>query len=48
MITQEYKLGNTTIQIDDTYFPKTIEEKNMIYEEFNRIGCKILRNSSTN
>lgn len=42
MIVHEYKLGNTTIQIDDTYFPKTEEERKTVYEEFNRIGCEIL------
>lgn len=44
MIVQEFKLGNTTIQVDDTYYPKTEEEKNRIYEEFNRIGCEIIYN----
>lgn len=43
MIVKEYKLGDTTIQIDDTYFPKNEEEKQRVYEEFNRIGCEILR-----
>lgn len=43
MIVKEYKIGDTTIQIDDTYFPKSEEEKQMIYEEFNRIGCEILK-----
>ena len=42
MIIEEYKIGNTTIQIDDTYLPKTEEEKQKAYEDFNRIGCKIL------
>lgn len=42
MIIEEYKIGNTTIQIDDTYFPKTEEEKQKRYEDFNSIGCKIL------
>lgn len=42
MIIEEYKIGNTTIQIDNTYFPKTEEEKQKTYENFNKIGCKIL------
>ena len=42
MIVQEYKLGETKIQIDNTFFPKTEEEKQRNYEEFNRIGCRIL------
>ena len=44
MIVQEFKLGNTTIQIDDTYYPQTEEDKNRIYEDFNRIGCEIIYN----
>lgn len=42
LIIQEYQLGETKIQIDDSFFPKTEEEKRRNYEEFNRIGCKIL------
>lgn len=42
-IVQEFKIGDTTIQIDDTYFPKTEKEKQERYEEFNRIGCEILK-----
>ncbi len=45
MIIKEFKLGNTTIEIDDTYFPKTEEEKENIYKEFNRIGCEILKSN---
>lgn len=43
MVVKTFKLGDTTIEIDDTYFPKSEEEKQMIYEEFNRIGYEILR-----
>lgn len=46
MILKEFKLGNTTIEVDNAYFPKTKEENERIYEEFNRIGCEILRNSN--
>lgn len=46
MIVQEYKIGTTTIEIDDTYFPKTEQERQYVYEEFNRIGCEILRNQN--
>lgn len=46
MIVKEFKLGNTTIEVDDTYYPKTKEENEKVYEEFNKIGCKILGNSS--
>lgn len=43
LIIQEYRIGNTTIQIDDTYFPKTEEEKQIVYEDFNKVGCEILK-----
>lgn len=46
MIIKEFKIGNTTIQVDNTYFPKTKEENEKVYEEFNKVGCKILRNSN--
>lgn len=45
MVVKEFKIGNTTIEVDDTYFPKTEEEKELVYEEFNRIGWEILRAS---
>lgn len=45
MIIKTVKLGNTVIEVDDTYIAKTEEERQRRYEEFNRIGCKILRNN---
>ena len=39
---KQFKLGNTLIEVDDTYFPKTKEENNKVYEEFNKIGNRIL------
>lgn len=42
MIVKEFSIGNTQILVDDTYYPKSEEEKEIIYEEFNRIGCEIL------
>lgn len=45
MIVKEFKLGNTTIEVDNTYFPKTKEENERIYEEFNKTACEILRTS---
>ena len=42
MIIKSFKLGNTTIWVDDTYLPKSEEEKQLVYEEFNKIGCEIL------
>ena len=47
-IIKEFKLGDTTILIDDTYFPKTEEERQQRYEEFNQIGCEILRSTLSN
>ncbi len=45
MVIKEFKLGNTTIEVDDTYFPKTKEENQNIYEQFNKTACEILRNT---
>lgn len=45
MIVKEFKLGNTTIEVDNTYFPETKEENERIYEEFNKTACEILRTS---
>ena len=42
MVVKEFKLGNTTIEVDDEFYPKTEEEKEMVYEEFNKIGWEIL------
>ena len=43
MIVNQFMIRNTEILIDDTYFPKSEEEKQQVYQEFNRIGCEILR-----
>lgn len=43
MTIKEFKLGNITIEVDNTYYPKTQEENEKVYEEFNKIGCQILR-----
>lgn len=45
MIVKEMKIGNTKILVDDTYMPKTEEEKQSRYELFNQIGCEIIYNS---
>ena len=42
MIIKEFNLGNTKIAIDNTYLAKTEEEKENIYQQFNKIACKIL------
>ncbi len=36
MVVKRFKIGDTTIEVDDTYFPKTKEEK-YIEEEFKKI-----------
>ena len=45
MVVKKFKLGSTTIDVDDEYYPKTEEEKELVYEEFNKIGWKILNMS---
>ncbi len=45
MIVKEMKIGNTKILVDDTYMPKTEEEKQSRYELFNQIGCEIIYDS---
>lgn len=42
MIIKEFNLENTKIAIDNTYLAKTEEEKENIYQQFNKIACKIL------
>lgn len=43
MIVKEFKLGKATIEVDDTYYPKTKEENEKVYEQFNKTACEILR-----
>lgn len=43
MIVKQFFIGSTEILVDDTYYPKTEEEKRQRYEDFNEIGNKILR-----
>lgn len=42
MIVKEFSLGNTKIEVDNTYLVKTEEEKQNVYKQFNRIACEIL------
>lgn len=42
MIVKEFKLGNTKIEVDNTYLVKTEEEKQNVYQQFNKIACEIL------
>lgn len=46
MIIKTLELGNTSILVDDTYLPKSEEEKQLVYEEFNKVGCEILRSNN--
>ena len=43
MVVKEFKSGNTSIEVDDEFYPRTKEEKEEVYEEFNRIGWEILK-----
>lgn len=45
MIIKEIKIGNTKILVDNTYMPKSEEEKQSRYELFNQIGCEIIYDS---
>lgn len=42
MIIKEFNLENTKIAVDNTYLVKTEEEKENIYQQFNKIACEIL------
>ena len=42
MVVKEFKIGSTTIEVDDEFYPRTEEEREQIYEEFNKIGWEIL------
>lgn len=48
MIIKSFNLGNTKILVDDTYLPKSEEEKQLVYGEFNKIGCEILYSQQEN
>lgn len=45
MIVKEFQLKNAKIFVDDTFLPKTEEEKKQRYELFNSIGCEIISSS---
>lgn len=45
MIVKDFYIGDVHILVDDTYFPKTEEENQKVYEEFNKIGCEIVTQS---
>lgn len=40
-IIKKFKIGNTTIYVDDSSIVKTKEEEQKILEEFNRIAWKL-------
>lgn len=41
MLVKEFKLGNTIIEVDDEFYPKTMEDNEVIYQEFNKVGWEI-------
>lgn len=41
-IIKEFKIGNTTIYVDDSSIVKTKEEEQKILEEFSNIAWKLL------
>lgn len=45
LIVKEFNLEGTKIYVDDTYLPKSEEERQQRYELFNQIGCEILNSS---
>lgn len=45
MIIKKFMLGSTTIEVDDTFIPKTEEENQEVYEEFNAKAIEILKNN---
>lgn len=41
MIVNEFKLGNTSIRIDNSFMATNEDEREHRYELFNEIGCEI-------
>ncbi len=42
MVIKHFNIGNTKIEVDNIFFPKTEEENKEKYEEFNKIGWEII------
>lgn len=47
MIIEELKIGNTSIFIDDTYFPQSDEENNRRWKEVEIIANQIYKSQLT-
>ncbi|MFG6319569.1 MAG: hypothetical protein K1W33_06950 [Clostridia bacterium] len=45
MIVKEFQLENAKVLVDDSFLPKTEEERQQRYELFNSIGCEIISSS---
>lgn len=45
LIVKEINLDGVKVLVDDTYLPKSDEERQQRYEIFNQIGCEILNSS---
>lgn len=45
LIVKEFCLEGVKVLVDDTYLPKSDEERQQRYEIFNQIGCEILNSS---
>ena len=45
LIVKEFNLDGVKVLVDDTYLPKSDEERLQRYEIFNQIGCEILNSS---
>ena len=44
MIVKEFKLGNTTIEVDNTYFPETKEENERRWKQMKKAKIKLDKN----
>lgn len=42
-IVKTFNLGNTIIEVDDEFYPKTEEKRQERYEDFNKVGLEILK-----
>lgn len=44
MVINEFKLGNTTVKIDNSYITTDEDERRQRCELFNEVGCEIYSN----
>lgn len=45
LIVKEFNLDGVKVMVEDTFLPKSEEERQQRYEIFNQIGCEILNSS---